>query len=133
DPCAFLREHLARERARDLQRCITSVGPHRDDLAITLGGYETRTFGSAGQQRTAAIALRLLEGRTLRTDAGGHPVLLLDDPFAELDATRAARALALLEGEHIGQVVLAVPRATDIPHDFEGLDRWNVQDGVFSA
>ena len=129
DPASRIAELLQRERARDVQRGLTSVGPHRDDLAISLGAHDARTFGSAGQQRTAAIALRLLEARTLRANGRGHPVLLLDDPFAELDARRITRTLALLAGEDVGQVVLAVPREEEIPPHFQRLARWRVHDG----
>lgn len=129
DDPAELRDALARERDRDLQRGFTSVGPHRDDLAVSLGGYDARTFGSAGQQRTAAIALRLLEARTLRAHRGRQPVLLLDDPFAELDRTRASHALEVLAADEPGQVVLAVPREEEIPVEFRRLARWRIDAG----
>jgi DNA replication and repair protein RecF len=90
--------------------------------------------GSAGQQRTAAIALRLLEAATFRTRGGAQPVLLLDDPFAELDRRRASRVLALLEessAKGLGQTILCVPREDEIPRAFTRLERWSVRDGVF--
>ncbi|MGQ0713516.1 MAG: DNA replication/repair protein RecF [Gemmatimonadaceae bacterium] len=124
---------LARRRALDVQRGLTHAGPHRDDLELTLEGRELRTFGSAGQQRTAAIALRLLEASTLRAAAGAEPVILLDDPFAELDHRRTARILSLLETEGRGQTILAVPRATDIPADLTRLERWRVTSGAITA
>jgi DNA replication and repair protein RecF len=120
---------LARRRPLDVQRGVTHSGPHRDDLALMLEGRELRTFGSAGQQRTAAIALRLLESSTLRAAANAEPVVLLDDPFAELDQRRTARILELLQAEGRGQTVLAVPRASDIPADLTRLERWRVVDG----
>jgi DNA replication and repair protein RecF len=129
DPAETITTLLRRERAHDVQRGVTSVGPHRDDLGITLDARDARTFGSAGQQRTAAIALRLLEARTLRADGRGHPVLLLDDPFAELDATRIERTLALLGHEDLGQVMLAVPREDGIPAEFARLARWRMRGG----
>ena len=124
-----LRESLARRRTLDVQRGLTHTGPHRDDLELTLDDRDLRTFGSAGQQRTAAIALRLLEASTLRAAAGAEPIVLLDDPFAELDQRRTAHILQLLQGAGRGQTILAVPRATDIPSDLTRLDRWRVQDG----
>lgn len=129
DVARAIAERLAHDRARDVQRGVTSTGPHRDDLVIAMDERDVRTFGSAGQQRTAAIALRLLEARTLRAASHRHPVLLLDDPFAELDADRSARALALLESEAYGQVLLAVPREHEIPAHFRVLERWRVRDG----
>ena len=119
-------------RANDLRRGLTHGGPHRDDLALTLDGRDLRTFGSAGQQRTAAIALRMLEAETLRERGGSEPVLLLDDPFAELDAVRAGRILGLLAGAGLGQTVLTVPRASDIPPELSALERWRISDGVLS-
>ncbi len=133
DPVAqaeVLAEALAVHRAQEMRRGLTLVGPHRDELQLLLGGRELRTFGSAGQQRSAAIALRLLELTTLRAAIGATPLLLLDDPFAELDAARAARVLALLEQTGVGQVLLAVPRVEDIPAAFTRLDRREMRDGV---
>ncbi len=133
DAGARLLEALSRRRKLDLMRGATQSGPHRDDLALTLDGRELRTFGSSGQQRTAAIALRLLEAATLRSAIGLEPLLLLDDPFAELDSRRTARILELLlaEGE-MGQCVLVVPRETDIPRELMRLERWTMHHGALS-
>jgi DNA replication and repair protein RecF len=121
------------KRALDMRRGLTHVGPHRDDLELTLDGRDLRLFGSAGQQRTAAIALRMLEAATLRDHAGAEPVLLLDDPFAELDIRRAAKILLMLEKRGLGQTILAVPREADIPPGLMRLDRLKVRDGVISS
>lgn len=123
---------LEKKRPLDVKRGITHAGPHRDDLDLSLDGHELRTYGSAGQQRTAAIALRLLEAATLREATRGEPLVLLDDPFAELDARRAARILELLSHEERGQTILAVPRDADIPEAFTRLERWQVDAGVLS-
>jgi len=123
---------LAQQRPQEMRRGMTLVGPHRDELALLLGGRELRTFGSAGQQRSAAIALRLLELATLRDAIGGTPLLLLDDPFAELDLGRAGRVLALLEDTGVDQVLLAVPRIEDIPAAFTRLERRTMRDGVLT-
>lgn len=130
-----LRAALERGRDNDLRRGLTHAGPHRDDLAVTLGRRDLRLVGSAGQHRTAAIALRLLEAATFRTRSGVQPLLLLDDPFAELDRRRAARVLTLLDDASaggVGQTVLCVPREDEIPARFTRLERWRVADGVFS-
>jgi DNA replication and repair protein RecF len=121
---------LAEKRALDVRRGLTHAGPHRDDLELALAGRELRTFGSAGQQRTAAIALRMLEAATLREQLGCEPLFLLDDPFAELDARRAHRILELLGEAGLGQTVLVVPRASDIPEELTRLDRATIRDGV---
>jgi len=118
------------KRALDMRRGITHVGPHRDDLEITLDSRDLRMFGSAGQQRSAAIALRMLEAATLREKAGAEPVLLLDDPFAELDVHRAGKILLMLEERGLGQTVLVVPREADIPAGLMRLDRLTIQDGA---
>jgi DNA replication and repair protein RecF len=130
DIAAALTESLAQKRGLDVRRGLTHTGPHRDDLALTLDGRELRAFGSAGQQRTAAIALRLLEGETLRERLGAAPLLLLDDPFAELDVRRSARILELLAEHGMGQTLLTVPRDTDIPPALTQLARWSIADGI---
>ncbi len=130
---AGLREALAEKRPMDVRRGMTHVGPHRDNLLLTLGGRETRTFGSAGQHRTAAIALRVLEAETYRDATGRAPLFLMDDPFAELDVHRSRRILALLQATGIGQVLLAVPRTSDIPSGFDALGRLTVVAGAIDA
>lgn len=127
-----LREALERGREHDLRRGATHVGPHRDDLALTLDGRDLRVVGSAGQQRTGAIALRLLEAATQRVRRATLPVLLLDDPFAELDNRRAARVLDLLLEAGVGQVVLCVPRPEEIPERFTRLPRYSIVSGVLT-
>ncbi|MEO8623755.1 MAG: DNA replication and repair protein RecF [bacterium] len=121
------------KRSLDVRRCLTHSGPHRDDLALVLAGRELRAFGSAGQQRTGAIALRLLEGETLRERLGVAPMLLLDDPFAELDVHRSSRILELLAEQSMGQTVLTVPRESDIPSALTQLSRWRIAGGVVRA
>jgi DNA replication and repair protein RecF len=121
-----LARALEQKRGIDMRRGITHAGPHRDDLALTLDGRELRAFGSAGQQRTAAIALRLLEAETLHERLGAAPLFLLDDPFAELDARRSARILELLADQGMGQTLLTVPRESDIPPALSTLARWRI-------
>ena len=120
------------QRGTELRRGTTLVGPHRDELVLLLGGRELRVFGSAGQQRSAAIAMRLLELATLREALQVTPLLLLDDPFAELDTGRAARVLALLEEAGVGQTLLAVPREEDIPAAFTRLERRRMHEGTLT-
>lgn len=130
DTRAGLAESLARHRRHDIRRGMTHSGPHREDMSLTLDGRDLRLFGSAGQQRTAAIALRMLEGSTLRSVRGLAPVLLLDDPFAELDLRRSARILEILRGAGLGQTILVVPRASDIPPELLGLERRRIHAGI---
>jgi DNA replication and repair protein RecF len=130
DVAAALADALAAKRALDVRRGLTHAGPHRDDLELLLDGRDLRLFGSAGQQRTAAIALRMLEAATLRDRSGATPLFLLDDPFAELDSRRSHRILELLADAGLGQTILAVPRAADIPPELTRLERWGIRDGV---
>jgi DNA replication and repair protein RecF len=116
-------------RDRDTERGLTHHGPHRDDIDVRLDSVSIRRFGSAGQQRTAAISLRLLECAWYRERGGSEPLLLLDDPVAELDRGRAARVLELLTAQTTGQVLLAVPREDDIPSALTSLLRRRVRDG----
>jgi DNA replication and repair protein RecF len=132
DAAGAWRAALERQRSSDLRRGITQCGPHRDDLEISLDGRDIRIYGSAGQQRTAAIALRMLEASTLRLHSGLQPLLLLDDPFAELDAKRSSRILSLLMDQGLGQTILAVPRETDIPSEMVKLERRNIADGMIT-
>jgi DNA replication and repair protein RecF len=130
DPVSAIAASLEAKRAHDLRRGLTHTGPHRDDLAITLDARDLRTFGSAGQQRSAAIALRMLEAATFTERTGRTPLFLLDDPFAELDVRRATRILGMLTREQREQqIVLAVPRESDIPAELTRLHRFRVTAG----
>jgi DNA replication and repair protein RecF len=129
DLAAVLAAGLAERRAADVRRGLTHAGPHRDDLTLSIGGRELRTFGSAGQHRTAAIALRMVEAETLSDRRGGRPLILLDDPFAELDLRRAGRIVDLLAQEGLGQTILAVPRESDIPAGLPTLERRRIRGG----
>lgn len=77
---------------------LTLVGPHRDDFQFLLAGKNLRAYGSRGQQRTAALALRLAEVEVMKEETGQTPVLLLDDVMSELDRTRREYLLRVLDG-----------------------------------
>lgn len=127
DPAAWpaaLREARAADRARRL----TTVGPHRDDLALEIGGRPLRGHGSTGQQRSAAVALKLIEIATLREARGTEPALLLDDVFAELDRDRQGRLARRLLGDGVRQVFLTAPRQDELPGELE-LEVWRMQEG----
>lgn len=114
---------------RDLRRGMTTVGPHRDDLTLTLNERDLRTYGSGGQQRTAATALRLLEAETLRETTGSAPIALYDDVFAELDAVRQARLLDLIRETLAGQAIIAAPRESEVPPELLDRPRWRMERG----
>jgi DNA replication and repair protein RecF len=81
-------------RADDVRRGVSTVGPHRDDVALSIGAGPARTQASQGEQRTLALALRLAVHRVVTVATGSPPVLLLDDVFSELDLERSAALLA---------------------------------------
>lgn len=83
-----LLSELSRRRGEDLRLLTTTAGPHRDDIALLLQGKELRAFGSQGQQRTAALSLKLSELEILHEETGSWPVLMLDDVMSELDEYR---------------------------------------------
>lgn len=87
---------LSDARDQDLRRGITTVGPHRDEIALALEGLPARTHASQGEQRSLALALRLAVHRAITTASGSSPVLLLDDVLSELDAGRSEALVAHL-------------------------------------
>ena len=89
---------LANAYRQDLSLGFTSIGPHRDDLKITLNGEDVRVFGSQGQQRTAALSLKLAELEILKEHYHEYPVLILDDALSELDKARQKRILQKVRG-----------------------------------
>lgn len=101
-------EKLRAVHARDIAAGVTLSGPHRDDLTMTLGGEPASSFASRGQQRTAALALRLAEARFLFERSGERPVLLLDDVLSELDEHRRASVLGALDAD---QTLITSPDA----------------------
>jgi DNA replication and repair protein RecF len=106
---------LADALGRDRAAGASTIGPHRDDLALDLGPVPLRVAGSTGQHRTAAIALKLAEWDTLRDVHRGPPALLLDDVFAELDRDRQDRLAARLLREPGCQVFVTAPRPDELP------------------
>ena len=84
----FFEDELSRVKERDMRQCMTSVGPHRDDLLFSIGEVDIRKFGSQGQQRTSALSLKLSEIELVKRFIHDTPVLLLDDVLSELDSNR---------------------------------------------
>jgi DNA replication and repair protein RecF len=113
---AALLSALSARRDAELERGMCLVGPHRDDLELRLGDQPAKGFASHGESWSFAVALRLAAYELLRAD-GGEPVLLLDDVFAELDATRR-RALAAV-AESAEQVLVTAAVLEDIPADWD--------------
>ena len=116
---------------------MTLAGPHRDDLRVrgeTDAGevVDLRTYGSGGQQRTAAVALRMIEAESLKEATGTDPIILLDDVFAELDPGRSRRIVEWIEAEEGGQVILTAPKPTDVEVRGGALPLWRIRGGEIS-
>jgi DNA replication and repair protein RecF len=126
---------LARVRRDEIQRGTTLLGPQRDDLCFRVGktdadARDVKTFGSQGQQRTVALALRLAERRLIEEMVGEPPLVLLDDVLSDLDENRRAQIFALgIESD--GQTFLTTTDLDALPTAArEQATVWNVRDGA---
>jgi DNA replication and repair protein RecF len=128
DPADALRAAFAANVDAELRRRTTLVGPHRDDVRLTLGGKPLDAFGSQGQQRTAVLALKVAEYETMHARTGDAPILLLDDVLSELDADRAAGFLSA-----IGTFEQAFLTATDLSPQFAGGRRHRIVDATITS
>jgi DNA replication and repair protein RecF len=117
---ARLLEGLAQARPKELERGVSLVGPHRDDLLLTIGGLPARGYASHGESWSLALALRLAGYELLRTDGeeDAEPVLILDDVFAELDTGRRERLATLVSGAE--QVLVTAAVGDDVPAALRG-------------
>jgi DNA replication and repair protein RecF len=122
---AMLAE-LARVRPQEIERGVTLVGPHRDDLLLSINGRPARGYASHGESWSLALALKLASFGLLRDDQR-EPVLLLDDVFAELDANRRARLAELVAPAE--QVLVTAAVGADVPAALAGV-RFEVADGL---
>jgi len=127
EPAAW-GDALAEAWPRDQARAMTTVGPHRDDLVLEIGGRPLREFGSNGQQRAAAVALKLIELASLRDAHETEPALLLDDVFAAFDRERQRRLARRLLEVPGRQVFLTAPRTDELPPDL-ALPVWRMENG----
>ncbi|HHY36148.1 MAG TPA: DNA replication/repair protein RecF [Firmicutes bacterium] len=109
---SFSRALLA-AREEEIQRRMTVVGPHRDDLLISLNGRDGRVYGSQGQQKTAALSLKLAESQYMEGEMGEYPILLLDDIMSELDGER--RQFVLETVQERGQVFITGTGEMEMP------------------
>ncbi|MBT5874186.1 MAG: DNA replication/repair protein RecF [Candidatus Latescibacteria bacterium] len=123
---AFI-EALARSEREERSRGLTVVGPHRDDLILTMNGVNLSAYGSQGQHKTAATAIKLSEALFLLHKTHSPPLLLLDDIFAELDALRTTRLIELLPV--FGQVFITAAKESDIGAHGDRFRRFNVHAG----
>ncbi|MEU4579234.1 DNA replication/repair protein RecF [Nonomuraea sp. ATR24] len=120
-----LRERLLEVRQAELERGVTLIGPHRDDLILGLGELPARGYASHGESWSFALALRLAAYDLLRAD-GGDPVLILDDVFAELDSQRRRRLAEIVAPAE--QVLITAAVDDDVPAELAGA-RFDVAEG----
>ncbi|MDR1093892.1 MAG: DNA replication/repair protein RecF [Clostridiales bacterium] len=120
---AFLKA-LSDNRKRDIKYGFTGEGPHKDDFAVRLSGVDLRAFGSQGQQRTAALSLKLAELEIFAGEIGEYPVLLLDDVLSELDLSRQKQLLDR------AQKVQTIMTCTHMDAPPEGAAVWRVEGGT---
>jgi DNA replication and repair protein RecF len=125
---------LAQSRARERTYRSTLVGPHRDELQLLLNDRSAAQFGSEGQKRTLAIALKMAQAEYLTGIYGTPPVLLIDDIMGELDAGRRSGFLPLLERAHQsrGQVFMTATEENWPAELGRDVQRWMVSEGVLS-
>ncbi|MGB9035380.1 DNA replication/repair protein RecF [Arthrobacter sp. UCD-GKA] len=112
---------LLNTRDKELERGITLVGPHRDDVLLTLGSAPAKGYASHGETWSLALALRLAAYKVMGEDdprPGAGPILILDDVFAELDATRRTRLASIVAGAD--QVIVTAAVASDVPEELGG-------------
>ncbi len=120
---AELETRMRERRGEEIARGLCLVGPHRDDITLTLGDLPTKGYASHGESWSMALGLRLAGFALLRAD-GVEPVLILDDVFAELDETRRERLAELIGGAE--QVLITAAVAADVPPALSGR-RFTVQ------
>ena len=125
---------LAKSRAREQRYRTTLVGPHRDELKLTLDGQPAAQYASEGQKRTFAIALKMAQADYLGGIHGSPPILLIDDVMGELDASRRAGLVPLISrvGQALGQVFMTCTEE-NWPGELTGnLHRWQIDQGAVS-
>ena len=123
---AALLEALSERHRADRERRYTTVGPHRDEPLLVLGGHDSRFHASQGEQRTVALALRLAAHRAVHDQVGEPPILLLDDVYSELDPDRARALTAALP---LGQIFVSTADPAHVPLTGR---RWEVKGGTLT-
>jgi len=123
---------LAKSRAREQRYRSTIIGPHRDEVKLSLDDKPAAQFGSEGQKRTFSIALKMAQAEYLTGIHGVPPILLIDDVMGELDAERRAGLLPLISrtGQALGQVFMTCTEENWPSELSANLHRWNVDQGA---
>ncbi len=123
-------------RRKDLVNEYTSVGVHRDDMTLSIGGYPLRKYGSQGQQKSFLVALKLAQYMLVSERCGDSPILLLDDLFDKLDAGRVEQLILLVSGEEFGQIFISDCNRTRLERILRKIETpyrlFEVEDGISS-
>jgi DNA replication and repair protein RecF len=106
---------LYEARPEELRRGVSTIGPHRDEISFLINDYDARTYGSQGQQRTAALSLKLAEIDLMREQVGEPPLCLLDDVLSELDDARRAHLFEVTLGAC--QTLLTCTHTRSLPEE----------------
>lgn len=137
EPSDAMRAALKRSRRRSLDLGRTLVGPHLDEVAFRLDGFDLRPFASQGQHRTFALAVRIAEALYLRDRFDEPPILILDDVFGPLDPERTDLVLGLLSSGELGQSFVSAARAEPfegiVPFDGGSHTLFHVNQGVITS
>ena len=124
-------ERLLKTRDKDIRQKMTLIGPHRDDISFLINGVDIRKFGSQGQQRTAALSLKMAEIELVKLRVGQNPILLLDDVLSELDGNRQMKLLDSIENV---QTLITCTGLDDFVNNRFHIDKiFCVKDGAVSC
>lgn len=125
------QEALEANRAAEVERGVTLIGPQRDDLRFVVNGRDLSQYGSRGQARTGVLSMKLAELKWMREKLGNDPILLLDEVVAELDAKR--RQYLLEQVQDLNQVLLTTTELSVLSEDFrKNAQLWQVEQGQIS-
>lgn len=132
-----MKDLLAEARRHDEIVGYTSVGPHRDDMEISVNGLEARHTASQGQSKTITVSMRLAQFEFLRVATGITPILMLDDIFDKLDSIRVERIIGIVASEQFGQIFITDTNREHLDTIFSasktGRAMWLVKDGDFQS
>jgi DNA replication and repair protein RecF len=125
---AAFEQQLEAQQEKEIERGMTLIGPHRDDLRFLVGGVDMCIYGSRGQQRTIAISLKLAEMELIRAETGEEPILLLDDVMSELDEERRRYLMDAISEEQ--QVIITTTELTSFTPSFlQQATVWRIHEG----
>ena len=125
-----LLEEIEKNREKDIFRRTTTVGPHRDDILLSVNGRDAKSYASQGQQRTVALSIKMAELAFMKKYTGADPILLLDDVFGELDARRREQLLTAVGDS---QVILTCTNIDSLPIDQKRIQaQFEVENGIIT-